>query len=148
MTDTEQQIIDHTLSILKSCLYQPDFYFTKPEDSFTYLKLAIAQLQYESFQILFLDSKHGLINLTEMFRGTIDQAAVYPREVVKAALHFNAAAIICAHNHPSGSIDPSSADKNITQTLVSALDLIGVNLLDHIIVGGNKTFSFAEHGLI
>ncbi len=145
---SDQDIIDHALEILESRLQQPYFFVREPSDANNYLKLQFNGLEYESFRIMFLNNHHGLITLKELFRGTIDGATVHPREVVKAALHFNAAAVILTHNHPSGASTPSSADKDITKHLKSALCLIDVRVLDHIIVGGSKTFSFAENGLI
>lgn len=145
---SEQAIIDHALSILENRLQQPDYFINQPEDANAYLKLKFAGLEHESFRVMFLDNKHGLIALKELFRGTINGANVYSREVVKATLQFNAAAVILAHNHPSGDTQPSDADKHITQRLVDALTLIDVRVLDHIVVGGNQTFSFAEHHLL
>ncbi|MFO5961811.1 JAB domain-containing protein, partial [Pseudomonas aeruginosa] len=95
-----------------------------------------------------LDPRHRLIEYREMFHGTIDSASVYPREVVKEALRLNAAAVILSHNHPSGSPEPSSADKLLTQRLKEALGLVEVRMLDHVIVAGANTVSFAECGLI
>lgn len=95
-----------------------------------------------------LDAKHRLIQYVEMFRGTIDCASVYPREVVKEALRLNAAAVIYAHNHPSGNPEPSQADRTLTQRLKEALALVEVRSLDHIIVAGERTVSFAEEGLL
>ena len=95
-----------------------------------------------------LDTRHRLIEYREMFHGTIDSASVYPREVVKEALRLNAAAVILSHNHPSGSSEPSQADKVLTQRLKEALAMVEVRTLDHIIVAGAETVSFAEHGLI
>ena len=145
---SEQKIIDQALAILESRLHKPECVITKPDDAASYLKLKFAGLEYESFRMMLLDSKHGLIKLKEMFRGTIDSASVHPREVVKAVLHFNAAAVIFTHNHPSGSTKPSQADKHMTKTLVDALRLIDVRVLDHIVIGGNDTFSFADNGLL
>lgn len=102
----------------------------------------------EVFAVMFLDSQHQLLAFEEMFTGTIDSAAVYPREVVKRALIINASAVILAHNHPSGHCAPSAADKRITQKLIEALQLVDVRVLDHIIVGRNAPFSFCEEGLI
>lgn len=98
--------------------------------------------------MLFLDVQHRLIHYAEMFHGTIDSASVYPREVVKEALRLNAAAVIVSHNHPSGSPEPSSADKMLTQRLKEALALVDIRTLDHIIVAGSLATSFAERGLI
>ena len=97
---------------------------------------------------MFLDNQHRVIQLDELFRGTIDGASVYPREVVKQALHHNAAAVIFAHNHPSGVTEPSQADKQITEKLKKALDLFDIRVLDHFIIGDGEPYSFAEHGLI
>ncbi|MCY1366184.1 hypothetical protein D9M69_530660 [compost metagenome] len=100
------------------------------------------------FAALFLDSQHRLLEYVELFRGTIDAAAVYPREVVKEALRLNTAAVIFSHNHPSGNPEPSQADKVLTQRLKEALALVDVRTLDHVIVAGDATASFAEHGLL
>ena len=100
------------------------------------------------FAALFLDSKHRVIAFEELFTGTIDQASVYPREVAKRALHHNAAAIIFAHNHPSGVTDPSRSDITLTETLVAAMNLLGIRALDHIVVANNKSQSLAELGHI
>ena len=145
---TEQEIIDLALTILESRLHTPECVVTQPSDAAAYLKLQFAGLEHESFRVMFLDSQHSLIALKELFRGTIDGASVYPREVVKATLQFNAAAVIFTHNHPSGICEPSQADRAITKRLVEALSLIDVRVLDHIVVGGNQTCSFAERGLL
>ena len=122
--------------------------FTSPELVKEYLITKLAGFEHEVFAALFLDAKHQLIQYVEMFRGSIDSASVYPREVVKEALHHNAAAVIFAHNHPSGNPEPSQADKTLTQGLKEALMLVEVRSLDHIVVGGRQTVSFAERGLI
>lgn len=122
--------------------------FTSPELVKEYLVTKLAGFEHEVFAALFLDAKHQLIQYVEMFRGSIDSASVYPREVVKEALHHNAAAVIFAHNHPSGNPEPSQADKTLTQRLKEALMLVEVRSLDHIVVGGRQTVSFAELGLI
>ncbi|SEM91784.1 RadC family protein [Nitrosomonas marina] len=113
-----------------------------------FLNLSLANKQHEIFMAIFLDAKHHMIATDELFTGTLTQASVYPREVVKRALYHNAAAIIFAHNHPSGSAEPSQADKLLTLTLKKALDLIDVKVLDHFIVGKNEVLSFAEHHLL
>jgi len=145
---TDQDIINQALKILELRLHKPKFSFTKIDDTCSYLKLQFAGLEYESFRVMYLDNKHGLIKMKEMFRGTINQAKIYPREILKAALHFNAAAVILSHNHPSGKTNPSLSDRTITRQLVTALDLIDIRVLDHIIVGGDDTFSFAQNGMI
>ncbi|HEC59556.1 hypothetical protein LCGC14_0678090 [marine sediment metagenome] len=111
-----------------------------------YLQQRLRAYPYEVFACLFLDNKHRMIAFDELFRGTIDGASVYPREVVKQALAHNAAAVIFAHNHPSGIAEPSQADYNITQRLKSALDMVDIRVLDHIVVGDGEVVSFAEMG--
>lgn len=112
------------------------------------LRLQCAGLQHEVFIVLFFDSQHRLLGAVEMFRGTLTQTSVYPREVVKSALQRNAAAVVLAHNHPSGSAEPSRADEHLTQTLKTALALVDVRILDHFVVAGDQAISFAERGLI
>ena len=111
-----------------------------------YLRLTLSGLAAEVFYVLFLDAQHRLIGAEEMFRGTLTQTSVYPREVVKQALRRNSAAVILAHNHPSGIAEPSRADELLTQALKSALDLVDIKVLDHLIVAGNVAWSFAERG--
>ena len=111
-----------------------------------YVQLHLAHKQHEVFAVLFLDSQHQLIALEELFRGTLGQASVYPREVVVRALHHHAAAVILAHNHPSGQVTPSQADQQLTQSLQAALSLVDVRVLDHIIVGPGAALSMAEEG--
>lgn len=119
-----------------------------PIDTAGYLQARMRHLEYELFCCLFLDNRHRVIRFDEMFRGTIDGTSVYPREVVKEALAANAAAVILAHNHPSGVAEPSQADERITRRLKSALDLVDIRLLDHLIVGGGETTSLAARGLL
>ncbi len=111
-----------------------------------YLQLLLGSKPYESFAVLFLDVKNRLIASEEMFRGTLTHTSVYPREVVKVSLAHNAASIIMAHNHPSGSAEPSAADHTLTQALKQALALVDVRVLDHFVVAGRQVYSFAEHG--
>lgn len=113
-----------------------------------YLQLLLASRPYESFAVLFLDVKNRLIAAEELFRGSLMHTSVYPREVVKAALAHNAAAILLAHNHPSGTPEPSTADRTLTQALKQALAMVDVRVLDHFIVAGRHVYSFAEHGEI
>ncbi|HWX02396.1 RadC family protein [Collimonas sp.] len=120
--------------------------FDAPAAVKQYLQLLLTNKPYESFLVLFLDVRNRLICADELFRGTLTHASVYPREVVKAALARNAASVMLAHNHPSGTLEPSAADHKLTQTLKQALDLIGVRVLDHFIVAGTHVHSFAEHG--
>lgn len=121
---------------------------TSPGLTRQYLSAHLRGYAHEVFGCLFLDNQHRVIHFEELFRGTIDGANVYPREVVKKALAFNAAAVIFAHNHPSGVAEPSEADKHITIRLKQALNLIDIRVLDHFIVGDGEAYSFAEHGLI
>ncbi len=111
-----------------------------------YLQLLLAHKSYESFTVLFVDVGNRIIATEELFRGTLTHASVYPREVIKATLRHNAAALILAHNHPSGLPVPSSSDHALTRALKSALAMIDVKILDHLIVAGNQVYSFAEHG--
>lgn len=113
-----------------------------------YLRLALAGKTYEVFCVVFLDTQHRVLAVEELFRGTLTQTSVYPREVVKRALAHNAAALILAHNHPSGLAEPSRADETLTQALKSALALVDVTIIDHFIVGNSCAMSFAERGLL
>ena len=113
-----------------------------------YLQLSLATKDHEVFAVVFLNMQHQVIALEEMFRGTLTQTSVYPREVVKRALHHNAAALILAHNHPSGIADLSRADEMLTGALKQALALVDVKVLDHFIIAGSDSMSFAERGLI
>jgi DNA repair protein RadC len=121
---------------------------TSPADTRSYLLLRMRDYQHEVFACLFLDNKHRVIAFEELFRGTIDSASVYPREIVKRALEHNAAAVILAHNHPSGECDPSAADRAITGRIGAALNLVDIRLLDHLVVGDSNCLSFAETGLL
>ena len=113
-----------------------------------YVQLQLGQRPHEVFAVLFLDSQHRLIALEELFRGTLSQTSVYPREVALRALHHHAAAVVLAHNHPSGHVQPSRADEVLTQTLKTALGLLDVRVLDHVIVGPGQALSMAEQGLL
>jgi len=121
---------------------------TSPEATRAYLVDKLKAYDHEVFACLFLDNQHHILKFEELFSGTIDSASVYPREVVKKALAHNAAAVIFAHNHPSGINEASHADKAITQRLKSALELIDIRVLDHFIIADGRPFSFAEHGLL
>jgi len=122
--------------------------FDSPGNVKDYLQLQLAGRAHEVFAVLFLDAQSRLIRLEEMFRGTLTQTSVYPREIVKRALELGAAAVILAHNHPSGAAEPSRADEFLTQTLMSALALVDVRVLDHLVVGHASVVSFAERGLL
>lgn len=119
-----------------------------PAQTRRFLIARLRHLRYEVFACLFLDSQHRLIAFRELFRGTIDGASVYPREVVAESLHHNAAAIILAHNHPSGIAEPSVADRQITRRLTDALALVDIRVLDHLVIGEGEAISFAERGLL
>lgn len=122
--------------------------FETPGAVKSYLQLHLAALPYEVFAVLFLDSQHRLLAMEELFRGTLSQTSVYPREVVQRALHHHAAAVVLAHNHPSGEVEPSRADEVLTQSLKAALALVDVRVLDHIVVAVGQSLSMAERGLL
>jgi DNA repair protein RadC len=122
--------------------------FGSPQSVKDWLTVALSGLEYEVFGMLLLDAQHRLIVDERLFRGTLTQTSIYPREVVKSALTHNAGAVILYHNHPSGLPEPSRADEMLTRALMDALKLIDVRTLDHLIVGGGRCVSFAERGLI
>ncbi len=122
--------------------------FDAPDKVKQYLSLHMGGLAHEEFAVLFLDSQHRLIEMKTLFRGTLAQTSVYPREVVKEALARNAGAVVLAHNHPSGAAEPSRADEFLTHSLKSALQLVDVRVLDHLVVGRGVVVSFAERGLL
>jgi DNA repair protein RadC len=144
----DDSIIESALKILESRISYSSASppLTSPQASKDYVKLQLATFEHEVFACLFLDNRHHVITFEELFRGTIDGASVYPREVVKACLRHNSAAVM-AHNHPSGVAEPSVADERITKRLKDALALIDVRVLDHLIVG-EEVISFAERGLL
>ena len=144
---TADQIVATALDILAVRLPHTDV-LSSPDVVRKYLVTQFAGLEHEVFSILLLDNRHRVIRFEEMFRGTIDGCSVHPREVVKAALTANAAAVILAHNHPSGVAEPSRADTQLTRRLSDALGLIDVRVIDHVVVGADETVSFAERGLI
>ena len=119
-----------------------------PADTEAFLLSKLRHLSHELFCCLYLDNRHRVLRFDEMFRGTIDGTSVYPREVVKEALAVNAAAVILAHNHPSGVAEPSQADERITRRLKSALELVDIRLLDHLIIGDGRATSLASRGLV
>jgi DNA repair protein RadC len=118
---------------------------SSPQTVRDYLRLKLQGRAHEVFVAVFLDAQNRVLAVEELFRGTLTQTSVFPREIVKRALHFNAAAVIFAHNHPSGVAEPSRADEALTQTLIALVD---VKVLDHFVVGGDAAMSFAERGLI
>lgn len=146
MTPYAQCTIRRAIALLEKHLREPGVAFTSAGATRDWLRLQMAGLEREVFMVLFLDNQHRLIGRETLFTGTINHTEVHPREVVKAALHHNAAAVILAHNHPSGETEPSQADRHITQRLASALTLVDVRVLDHLVVGGTAIVSFAERG--
>jgi DNA repair protein RadC len=142
-----QAIFEMSRRALSEKLQQQDI-FKSPKQVRDYLCLALGNEAREIFMVLFLDPQNRVQAQESLFEGTLTQANVYPREVVKRALYHNAASVIFAHNHPSGIADPSRADENLTQALKSALALVDVRVLDHFIVAGNSIISFAERGLL
>ena len=151
-TDLAQRADDQVIAAALKVLEQRQRYhygsINNPTDAKNYVQLRIGSLEHEVFVVLFLDSQNRLIECEEMFRGTLSQATVFPREVVKAALKHNAAAVMFAHNHPSGFAEPSRADELLTTALKGALALIDVRTLDHFVVAVDKVMSFAERGLL
>jgi DNA repair protein RadC len=147
-TADEDRTISQALRILASRMRKAGAVFSSPDATRSYLKLQLAKYPYEVFACLFLDNRHRLIEYRELFRGTIDGASVHPREVVRACIELNAAAVVFAHNHPSGVEEPSQSDLRITKRLQDTLALIDVRVLDHIIVGEGEGTSLAERGLI
>ena len=121
---------------------------TEPKQVFSHLQTLLQYHEHEVFALLMLDTKHRVIGFRELFRGTLDGASVYPREVVKVALEHNAAAVIMVHNHPSGDPEPSQADRTLTTTLKNALNMVGTRLLDHVVVGYEGCVSLAERGYL
>ncbi|MEJ2405361.1 MAG: DNA repair protein RadC [Candidatus Thiodiazotropha sp.] len=149
---SDEKLIDYACYVLEQRLayrLSPEgIAFSSTDDTKRYLTLKLAEREREVFVVLFLDNRHRLIKYEEMFPGTIDGTTVHPRVVVQTALGCNAAAVILAHNHPSGVPEPSIADQSITQRLEQALQLVGIRILDHIVVGGVEAMSFAERRLI
>jgi len=144
---TSNDIIEKAVRVLEERMqYGVSLTVSSPDDMKNFCRLKLAGLEHEVFGVLFLDNRHRLINYVEMFRGTIDQSNVYPREVAKEALKQNAAAVIFTHNHPSGVTEPSMSDRRITTKLREALALFDIRTLDHIVVGQGEPYSFVERG--
>ncbi len=143
----EEQIIARALRILDTRLREGPI-LSAPQAVRDYLRLRLQDLEHEVFICVFLDAQHRVIAADELFRGTLTQTSVYPREIVKAALRHNAAALIFAHNHPSGLAEPSRADEALTSALKQALTLVDVRVLDHFVIAGAGAVSFAERGLL
>lgn len=148
-TAGELRIIKQANTIMERKMRGYDVTLRAPDQTRRYLRNKIGDLPHEVFGALWLNNRHQVIEFEELFKGTIDGAAVYPREVVKAALGYNAAAVIFTHNHPSGNPEPSQADITLTRRLKEALGLVDVRVLDHVIVGpGLDMISLAERGLV
>lgn len=146
---TENALIRKALKVLEDRLEYERVSLSSPSTVRDLLKLRMAELEHETFVALWLNAQNRLIEYEELFRGTLTQTSVYPREIVKAALAANAAAVIIAHNHPSGAPDPSPVDMALTRNIKQALALVDVMVLDHFIVAGAQApFSFAEKGLL
>lgn len=141
------QILDKAAALIAKKYAQREYVFTNPQVTKDFLAYKLAQHEREVFAVMLLDSQHRLIEFKELFYGTINAAPIYPREVVKLVLEYNAGAVIFAHNHPSGVAEPSQADRHITTRLIEVLACIDVKVLDHIVVG-ECSVSFAERGLI
>lgn len=148
ISPNEQKVLARAARILAREAKERPYSMTSPQLVRDFLRFRLEHVEHEMFCVLFLDSQNRLIEFAELFRGTLNSASVYPREVVKEALHYNAAAVILAHNHPSGIAEPSAADRTITKRLQEALGLLEIRVLDHIVVGSPGMVSFAEEGLI
>jgi DNA repair protein RadC len=146
-TKTEEEILQAAERIFASRMTQRDA-LTSPAAVRGYLRIKLQDLQHEAFWVIALDAQNRVIAADELFRGTLTQTSVYPREVVKYALHHNAASLILCHNHPSGVAEPSIQDQALTRTLTEALALVDVKVLDHFIVAPGAFLSFAERGLM
>ena len=144
-TYSEDEILHVAEAILAERVYGKDR-ISSPEDIKRLLVLRYRDLKNEVFSVIFLNSKHEVLGIEDLFNGTIDGAIVYPREIVRKALEYNAAAVILAHNHPSGHAEPSESDRRITRRITDSLKFIDTKVLDHVIVGGKETTSLAEQG--
>lgn len=139
------EIINQARELLTARLYRNES-LRSPEETESYLALQLGDREHEVFAVIFLDSQNQVLQYKEMFYGSIASTSVYPREIARLALRLNAAAVICSHNHPSGHPEPSAADRTITERIKNSMELIDVRVLDHVVVGGGRTVSFAERG--
>ncbi|MCP5443406.1 MAG: DNA repair protein RadC [Chromatiaceae bacterium] len=148
LNDAEKQSLKALALTLLAQQHQPGKTLTSPEETRSYLRLRLAEYKNEVFGCVYLDNRHRIIKVAELFHGTIDGAAVHPRVVVQQSLELNAAAIIFYHNHPSGVAEPSHADEAITRRLKDALALVDVRVLDHFVVTAGESVSFAARGIL
>lgn len=142
-----QAVLEMSRRHLQSSLSKKDL-IRHSDDTKRFLMAQLRDLEHEVFACLYLNSKHQIICFEELFKGSLNSANIYPRELIKRALHHNAASIILAHNHPSGDPTPSQSDIQITQQLTAALDTISIDIIDHIVIGDGEILSFAEQGLL
>lgn len=147
LTPREKRTIQNALKLLEREAKARDA-LNSPQAVRDYLRLLLHGKEYEVFVVVFLTAQNRVIAFEEMFRGTLTQTSVYPREIVKTALRYNAGSVIFSHNHPSGEASPSSADRSLTKALADALALVDVRVLDHFICGPGATMSFAEQGIM
>ncbi|HBS2746963.1 TPA: DNA repair protein RadC [Klebsiella quasipneumoniae subsp. quasipneumoniae] len=148
LTPYAQRTIRRAINLLEKNLRQPGISFTSSTAARDWLRLQLAGQEREVFMVLYLDNQHCLLESETLFAGSVNHVQVHPREVVKSALRFNAAAVVLVHNHPSGDPEPSQCDRNITDRLKDALALVDVNTLDHLVVGQDEIVSFAERSWI
>ncbi len=148
LTPYAQRTIRRAINLLDKYLHQPGIPFTSSAAARDWLRLQLAGQEREVFMVLYLDNQHRLLESETLFAGSVNHVHVHPREVVKSALRFNAAAVVFAHNHPSGDSEPSQCDRNITGRLQEALALVDVKMLDHLVIGSESIVSFAERGWI
>ncbi|CAM6327372.1 RadC family protein [Citrobacter portucalensis] len=148
LTPYAQRTIRRAINLLDKYLRQPGIPFTSSTAARDWLRLQLAGQEREVFMVLYLDNQHRLLESETLFAGSVNHVHVHPREVVKSALRFNAAAVVFAHNHPSGDSEPSQCDRNITGRLQEALALVDIKTLDHLVIGSEGIVSFAERGWI
>lgn len=148
LTAVDTWVVHRAIEILDDQVIKHGPKLSSPQDVKDYLRLQLINEQREVFAVVFMDTQHRVLAYEPLFFGTIHQTSVYPRIIVQRAMSLNAASMILAHNHPSGSTQPSDADKQLTNRLKSLLESIDVRVLDHFIIGEEGTFSFAEHGLL
>jgi len=143
---THQRVIQMALTLLEKQMKLKPVSFNSSAETLQYLRLQLEELEREVFMVLYLDNQHRLITSETTSMGTINAIAVYPREIIKTALGHNAAAVVVAHNHPSGVAEPSDDDRKVTKRLTEALSLVDIRVLDHVVVGHGQSVSFAERG--